>query len=124
MKLDKTEKLLGIVLLALWIALFTLVSSSFAEVPVEDWAHREAWVVTKLHRDFGWVGNEERDALLREYNTLGEIAAHIHNELTTAADSKNEDRTKALVATYKRLETAIKDFIVRSETFIRAKRGI
>ena len=118
MKLSRTEKILGIILLVLWIVLFTAVIESVAEGP------NKKWVASRLLRDYGWVGNIKRDSLLREYRTLGNIAGRIKTELRTAIESKDAERTKALIATCKRLEIAIRDFLDRSETFIKTHKGI
>ena len=118
MKLSRTEKILGIILLALWVALFTLVVESVAEGP------NEKWVASHLLKDYGWRDNIKRDNLLCEYRTLAEIVDRVKTELKAAIESKDAERTKALIAACVRLEIAIRDFLDRSETFIKTHKGI
>lgn len=119
MKLSRMEKILGIILLVLWVALFTLVIDSVAEV-----TPNEKWVVSHLFRDYGWRGNIKRDNLLCEYRTLAKIVDRVKTELKAAIENKDAERTKALITTCKRLKIAIKDFFDRSKTFIKTNKGI
>ena len=117
MKLSRTEKILGIILLILWIALFTSVIESVAEVP------RKNWIIIKLHRNYG-ISNTERNTLLHEYNILVKIAVYINNEMILATEKKDTERIRLLAITRKKYKIAYKDFLTRAEIFIKSKKGI
>ena len=119
MKLSNTEKILGIIILVLFIALVTLVVESVAAERPD-----EAWVVERLQRDYGFLGNLDRNELWNEYDTLCEVWTLIYNARSAAIENGDIERIKALIIAMDRFETALTDFLIRAETFIKTNKGI